>query len=131
METKIHELKTERDQQVAAIEVAKARIAKIDTILDAYRLLIEENVLPESDIIKDDGLRVEEPPSTDTEAKVRAAIAQIGSGTFTVSDIASRMDYSRQTVRRALNAIVDQGNIRIVEQGYRRNPTKYEAVKPR
>jgi response regulator of citrate/malate metabolism len=129
MENRIAELKAEREHQVATIEAAKARIARIDAVLDAYRLLVDERVLPESDIVETEERQAEGPVGSDTVVKIQAAIDQVGEEPFAVSDIATYTSFSRQTVRRVLSEMVENGKLRVVEAGFRRKPTIYEVVK--
>lgn len=129
---KIADLKAEREQQVAVIEAANARIGQIDAVLDAYRLLVKEKVLPESDIIETEEEQLghaEKLAVRGAVLKVDLAIESMGMEPFEVSKISEITGFSRQTVRRVLNDEVAQGELRIVEQGSRRKPTVYQAVR--
>jgi len=137
LDIQIERVQADRDRQMVAIKAAQAEIARLDRVLAAYQVLIDEHILPPSDKV----LRVVVPqPDSQREAQqnggraaerdagVEEALKRIGTKSFTVSDIANATGLDRRRVKRALDAKVQVHAIRLTRKGNRGRAARYRAV---
>jgi CRP-like cAMP-binding protein len=137
VDIKIEQLQAEREHQKAVIKAAEAEIARLDKVLAAYQVLIDEHILPASDRL----LRVviQQPDSqgeaqenggraAKRDAEVDEALKRIGAKAFTVSDVANLTGLDRRRVKRSLDDRVQSHTIRLTRKGNRGRAARYKTM---
>lgn len=128
---KIKDLQVERER-------LKARIEHIDHVLSAYQLLVSESVLLSDNVKVEIKKTVQTKPSIRTisrvaerDAAVHTAIERYKKRRFTAPDIARSTGLDKRRTKRAIDALVENGQVEIAQKGYKRRGTKYKVVELR
>ena len=120
--TRLNEIRAQinvQKEKAAACLREAARLGEIEAHMVALLALLNgESPPPENN---GDGL-------SERDAMVLRAIKGLESETFTLPDVAKKVNFARNTVKRSIDLLSDQGTIKINKVGYKRRPTLYELV---
>lgn len=129
-DTKLEALRTEREKCLARIE-------QIDKVLEAVRVLVTEDLIPESDLTivtvteqMDSGGLKRSAKVAARNATVWAAIEKRGNRVITVPIVSHRTKLDKRRTKRAIDHFIDKGKVVISRKGFKSRATTYKLVQP-
>lgn len=122
----IEQLKDERNKHLTEIE-------RIDRVLAAYYLLVEERILPGSDNDDEKSLKIKQALKGNglfvgPKRSIREFIEQYRKKIFTVPEVVQFTNINRRRVKLEINKMIANGELKVITEGKKGRAGKYKLI---